>query len=227
MAELYPPKGSMSSENLHMLCSPDTSRRYSDAHYNGAPVDGDTAMTFRLYDGSSAAAAIWEETVVVDCDQGTCTAVLGHGTSLDSLVVEPMAEPYLGVSISAGAELEPRLRVTSVPFALHAQQAAVAQDVECSGCIAATEVAFDYARANETGGAAVDLDCDNTCVGTAELDNSAVVTSKLGDGVVTTPKLADAAVTATQLADEAVTTAKLAPCARHPAAVQRNGLELP
>ena len=78
------------------------------------PVNGDRDLTFRLYDQESAAVedAIWEDTYLsVHIVSGLFTVEL-------SIPPSDFDNPdlWLGVQVDGGAELEPRLSITSVPY---------------------------------------------------------------------------------------------------------------
>lgn len=156
--------------------------------YQGSPVEGELTLTYRLYDGASATVAVWEETSMVTCTAGAYHAVLGASTMLDADTLHALAAPYLGLAISGGQELQPRLPVTSVPYALAAGRAATADDIECAGCIGPTDVNFGYAGSATGGGAANDVACDD-CISNVEIQNSSITTSKLADEAVTIAKL--------------------------------------
>lgn len=163
------------------------------------PVEGDVNLTFLLYDGLSASTAFWQESQIVTCVGGYYTAVLGTVTPMliDDLAVA--AQPMVGISVDGAPELTPRLGISSVPYAMAAGRAQVADDLECDRCVSATAVNFNYAFSNDSAGAAADLDCSN-CIDNAELANEAVSTSKIADATITEAKIADQAVTYGKLA---------------------------
>jgi hypothetical protein len=78
--------------------------------------DGSYPMTFKLYATETGGSAIWTENQTgIQIASGVYSALLGS--------VEPLNVPfnttyYLGVSVDAGAELAPRARLTSAPYAL-------------------------------------------------------------------------------------------------------------
>jgi hypothetical protein len=81
----------------------------------GAPVpNGDYQLTFRIYDVASGGSALWTETQTLPVTDGVFNALLGE--------VEPLDLPFdvdywLGVSVEAAPELEPRVRLATVPYA--------------------------------------------------------------------------------------------------------------
>ena len=97
---------------------------------NGAPINGNVAMTFKLYSGPTVSTALWTQaTATVSVTNGVYSAVLGSGTPLTL----PFDQPYyLGVTIAGDPELTPRQPLTSVPYALRAN---TADSVSASGQI--------------------------------------------------------------------------------------------
>jgi hypothetical protein len=84
----------------------------------GVPVpDGNYQLTFRLYNVASGGAALWTETQTLAVAGGILNATLGSVTPL-SLAFD--AQYWLGISVSGGAELTPRVQLTSAPYALRA-----------------------------------------------------------------------------------------------------------
>lgn len=175
------------------LSAPSVLTHHGQLSFDGAPVDDDVGITFRLYDGSSAGSYLWEEDHTVAVTGGYYSVVLGSITPVPSALAAASDDLWLGLSINGGVELTPRLRLTSVPYALGAAVATTAEDVACIGCIGAPEVAFFYAGGDAQGGAAVDLACTSTCVSTGEVESGAITTSKIADANVTRDKLAPCA----------------------------------
>jgi len=81
----------------------------------GAVVpDGTYTMTFRIYNVASGGSPLWEETQDVSVSKGVFNVVLGSVNPLDVSFSDQL---YLGISVSGGEELSPRLPFTSVPYA--------------------------------------------------------------------------------------------------------------
>ncbi len=84
---------------------------------NGNAVDDGTySLTFKLYDVVSGGAALWTETQTsVELTSGIYTATLGSVTALNI----PFDKTYyLGVTVGTGAEMSPRIQLTTAPYAL-------------------------------------------------------------------------------------------------------------
>lgn len=147
--------------------------------YAGSPVEGIVLLTFRLYDGQSAGSAFWEESVEVNTTAGYYSATLGQTSALAASDLAAISDPWLGLAVSGGSELVPRLAVTSVPFSMAAERASTAESIDCEGCIGAPHVSIPYARSASKGGPAVALECEAACVDTSELTNGAVTSPKI------------------------------------------------
>ena len=91
----------------------------------GDPVpDGEHEITFALYDVASGGTALWMETQAVPVQNGLFSVLLGSINPLSADAFTGMT--YLGVKVGADAEMTPRQQIVSVPYAIHAQQAASA-----------------------------------------------------------------------------------------------------
>ncbi|MFH1279536.1 MAG: hypothetical protein ABIK65_14295 [Candidatus Eisenbacteria bacterium] len=82
----------------------------------GTPLAGAHDLTFTIYDSSAAGAALWTEThpgVVVD--EGVASVLLGSISSLAGVSFEDLR--WLGISVDAGPELDPRTALAGTPYA--------------------------------------------------------------------------------------------------------------
>jgi hypothetical protein len=80
-----------------------------------AVANGNYSVTFRLYNVSADGSALWTETQSLAVSDGIFNAVLGS----ISLLTLPFDERYwLGISIGTGAELSPRIELTSSAYSL-------------------------------------------------------------------------------------------------------------
>ena len=81
-----------------------------------AVPDGTYSLTFKLYTVESGGTAVWTETQnEVRVVGGVYSALLGSTTPLNAAFDVPY---YVGVAVDGGAELIPRFRLTSAPYAL-------------------------------------------------------------------------------------------------------------
>lgn len=146
---------------------------------DGNPVVGDSAMAIRLYDGASGGVPLFEHTGLVPIVEGYFRVRLDLGAQLDAATLAGFDAPHLGISVAGAAELVPRLALDSVPYALAAEHAVTATQLDCQACVTAPMVSFAYAASSSAGGPATGLECQDACVSTSELDNGAVTFPKL------------------------------------------------
>jgi subtilisin-like proprotein convertase family protein len=101
----------------------------------GAAPDGTYTLTFSLYAEQTATKPVWTEAVALPVLAGSFGYVLGSKTLLPGDVA---AQPqlWLGVQIGTDPEL-PRKQLHAVAYAL---RAAVAEGLDCSGCIKAGQL---------------------------------------------------------------------------------------
>jgi hypothetical protein len=87
----------------------------------GAPLNGAYNITFRIYNSESSGTLIWSETQsAVLVNNGIFTVLLGNVSALDL----PFDESYwLSMEVNDDGEMQPRQRITSVGYAIHAEVA--------------------------------------------------------------------------------------------------------
>ena len=87
----------------------------------GQPISGTEQVTFKIYDVASGGTAVWTETQDVTITEGRFSVVLGSDNPLDANMFG--GETYLGISVGNNAEMVPRQKLTSVPYAFWAAKA--------------------------------------------------------------------------------------------------------
>lgn len=89
------------------------------------PVDGSVPMTFSLYSVDTGGTPLWTETHgSVAVKQGVYSVVLGSVDEAGNpLNLAFDMQYYLGVAVGADAEMTPRQKLTSVPYAMNSDNA--------------------------------------------------------------------------------------------------------
>jgi len=193
----------------------------------GVPVDGQHDLTFVIYaDSAQGAQSLWTEVHSnVDVSAGLFNVILGAtATLLDSLFAGQ--ERWLGITVDSDPEMTPRMRLTSVPWALRAAVADSAVAVAGGGGGGGGDITGVYpmdglwspdpgdagevhlfVRAVPGSGLSVDP------VDGVKIETEGVTADKIAPGAISTAKLDSASVTGAKLATEAVSTAALATAA--------------
>ena len=106
----------------------------------GPVADGDYTVTFRLYAAAQGGIAGWTEVVdKVAVKSGTFRHALGSSSKLSPAQLGAGQLSWLSLQVAAEAEL-PRAPLHAAPFSL---RAALADDLQCTGCVSVTEMMFD------------------------------------------------------------------------------------
>lgn len=91
---------------------------------NSKPLSGVITVKFKMYTASATGSEFWSETHSLTFQNGYYRVSLGSGTPIQLATVSKK-EIWLGVTVGiGGAELKPRQRLYSVPFAVMARYAA-------------------------------------------------------------------------------------------------------
>lgn len=122
---------------------------------NNVPVEGTYNLTFRLYDAATGGTALWTETqTAIPISRGVFNVLLGQATPLNMTFD---ADYWLSTQVGTDAEMAPRQRLTSVPYAYRAETADHVQDqppgfeVDTGGTL--TDGLIAYWKLEEAGGA--------------------------------------------------------------------------
>jgi len=99
--------------------------RLSDNGEN--PVSGDLSITFTIYDAEGG--VCWQEVQVITVDNGFFNVLLGTNGDLTNNCFVGDTNVYLGIKVGEDPELEPRVRLTTAPYAFHALRADTAEFV--------------------------------------------------------------------------------------------------
>ncbi|MFP4598419.1 MAG: hypothetical protein ACLFVJ_09205 [Persicimonas sp.] len=90
---------------------------------DGVPVDGTVTVTFSIYDSASGGSALHTEEQTLDADAGALTAYLQP----DLEIFDTQEDLYLALAVDGGAEMSPRLKLATVPYAAIAGNASTLQ----------------------------------------------------------------------------------------------------
>ncbi len=98
----------------------------------GGPVaDGNYTVTVAIYAAETGGTAVWTESgVTLAVKAGQFSQILGSKTPLSATALN-LPAAWIGLQVGSDAEL-PRRPLSGIPFAL---RAAIAEGVDCSGCI--------------------------------------------------------------------------------------------
>ena len=100
------------------------------ADSNGAPVNGQVQVTFRVHPTETGGAPVWEETQTISATDGLFTALLGGTTPLSPDIFPIDGERWMEIEVAGGGPMVPRLAVSRVPYAFSADRAADAGSVD-------------------------------------------------------------------------------------------------
>ena len=121
---------------------------------NNVPLEGTYNLTFRLYGAATGGTALWTETqTAVAISRGVFNVLLGQVAPL-TLTFDK--DYWLSAQVGTDAEMSPRQRLTSVPYAYRADVADRVQDqppgfqVDTGGTL--TDGLIAYWKLDETGG---------------------------------------------------------------------------
>jgi hypothetical protein len=91
----------------------------------GVALEGAHQLTVSIFADASGGSPLWTESLNAELEAGAFSVVLGVGVPLDSDVLDGSVR-YVELAVDGGAPLPQRLPLTSVPYAVRAGQAAVA-----------------------------------------------------------------------------------------------------
>jgi hypothetical protein len=115
------------------------------------PASGTYRVTFALYPEADGGTAGWTESHDVEVVDGVFNVLLGSLSPLSPALVGAAGELYLGIKVEGDAEMRPRLRLASTPFALRAGEA----DGVATGAVGAAALAAGAVTAEALADGAV------------------------------------------------------------------------
>jgi hypothetical protein len=173
-------------------CAPPSLITYQGALTNaaGSPANGTYSMTFGMYKTASGGAALWEEAIAgVNVTNGVFTVILGGTTALPAGLTDCN---YLQVSVG-GTPLTPRQRLTSVPYALLAADAAK---------LGGNNASYYRNAANLNAGAVALARLPS--IPASKLASNAVTSGKIAPDAVTGDKVLNGSLTGDDIAGDSV-----------------------
>ncbi|MBM4321714.1 MAG: hypothetical protein FJ125_17700, partial [Deltaproteobacteria bacterium] len=94
----------------------------------GLPLEGNHTLTFTIHDAAQDGVALWTADVALQLLDGYYQVLLGLAPQGFPASLFDGSTRYLGLAIDHGAQLTPRRQLASVPYALQAKHAAVADN---------------------------------------------------------------------------------------------------
>lgn len=187
---------------------------------NGTPANGSHVLEVVFYDSEAGGAPLYRESHQLIFDQGVFSCELGSAQPFPSSLT--FEKPYyIALRIDGGEELSPRSKLTSVPYALHAQTAELAKGLspDAKGIVTsineltgAIHIAGDSTTVVTQNGGEITIHSVTTpgsgLKSIQNLDHSLTVQNAVGPKV--TLSVADGGITTQKIADGAVTPAKIA-----------------
>lgn len=153
----------------------------------GNPLNGDVAMTFRIYSVEISGTELWSEThAAVTVMEGVFNVVLGSSAPISQGMLD--GDRYLGITVGADSEMVPRMKLTSSAYAIRAGYAESMADGSVT-----TSTLLDTA--------VTETKIASAAVSSAKLASTSVTTDKIATGAVTGTKVATGSLTATHLQD--------------------------
>ncbi len=156
----------------------------------GNPATGSLTMIFSIYATATGTTALWSETQNVTVTNGIFNVLLGSVTPIPNSVFIGAGtnERYLGIKVAPDpAEMTPRFRLASVPFAIRASEA----DGVADNAVTSAKIADD---------AIASIDIADGAVGGVDIADNAVNGSKIQDGTIGASDIAAGAVVSAKIA---------------------------
>ena len=166
----------------------------------GEPLEGDYVMLFSIYDVSTGGTTLWWEEQTVAVANGIFNVQMGQDPTGNPFPTDLFdGQRWLGVAVGLDAEMTPRQPLTSVAFALKAENA----DTLAGQTIDDLNTAF--VNIGETDVVTSAMVAPNSLTAD-DLAANSVAAAEIVNGAVTTLEIANGTVTAVDLASDYVNT---------------------
>jgi hypothetical protein len=119
----------------------------------GAPLEGAHSLAIAIYAEQAGGSPLWTDTLDIQADAGAYSVVLGANTPLEASIFDGTVR-YVELAVDGSPALPQRLPITSVPYAMRAGEAEIAQG------LAAPLDWSSIANAPEDQDSLADLACD-------------------------------------------------------------------
>ena len=124
------------------------------------PITGHVSIVFAVYADSTGGTALWTEThSSVDAIDGLVHVLMGSETTFGSDLFDG-SDRWLSINVNSDGEMTPRLRIVSVPYAIHAKTADTDNDWTINGSDMYSAVSGDVGIGTATPGYKLDVDGD-------------------------------------------------------------------
>jgi len=160
---------------------------YLTDNSNIAVTDGSYSVAFNLYTSASGGSALWTETQSVTTSGGVFTATLGSTTPI---TLNFDQQYYLGIAISGGSELSPRVALTPSAYSF------IAKNIEDNAVTSSKIVDGAIVSADLASNAITSDKITDGAIANADLAADAVTSAKISDGTVTSADITDATLSA-------------------------------
>ncbi len=178
-------------------------------------------MIFSIYDVSTEGTPLWSETHAdVRVENGIFNVLLGSVEPFPGTLFSISGDRFIGISLDGNPEMEPRLRLTSVAYAIRAAEA----DAVIDGAVTNADLAEDAVTSDKIADGEVvrSINALSDDINLVEGDNITITTEDntitisaatvdLPDSSVTTEKLVDGAVTSEKILDRTIISEDIAP----------------
>ncbi len=142
---------------------------------SGVPVDGDVTVKFAIYDAETSGTELYSEEQTISADAGAFTAYL----TPDMSIFKDNTDIYLGLAVDGGAEMSPRIKMSTVPYAAVAGNAASLEGKSAAD-FAPSDYAPDWSSIQNVPADLADGDDDTTYTGSGAV----VIDSNNGIGLM-------------------------------------------